>query len=946
MSRSGGEAAVGWSVYKRLLTYVRPYWALFAASVISFLVGSGAEAVFVRQFGNLIDDWDAGLADAALFIPLAMVGAALVRGVGSMGGEMLLGHVSFTVVHNLRLALFDQFLHMPSAYFDSGSSGRLVARITFNVGQLRDTGTEALRSVIHDGGKVIVFLAYMLYLNWQLTLIFFGTVPIVALVVLYTSRRFRNIAKRIQSAMGDVAHVVSETVSGHRVVRIFGGEDYERRRFQQASSANRRRNLKMLATKVGSTQIIQILVVIALSFLIGLLARPELAHGLSTGDLVVFIGLAGMLVRPIRKLTEVNSRLQTGLAAAEDVFAQLDAQPEVDQGEVRIERVQGTIEFRKVNFSYSAEQEPVLRDISLTVKSGQTIALVGRSGSGKSTLASLIPRFEEANSGEVLIDGVPVQEYNLASLRRQIALVTQQVNLFNDTLRANIAYGDLAGADAAAIEDAVRCAQAAEFVNQLPQGLDTLVGANGSMLSGGERQRIAIARALLKDAPILILDEATSALDSRSERHIQAALEEVMRERTTIVIAHRLSTVETADVIYVMDQGRIVEQGDHDSLLAQGGLYASLYDNGLQGEEAAMANTKAGVAGRLSRLGLGRPVERAFSPLLRAWHEGAWWTVLLTPAAWLFGWLAKRRRWRFLVGKAPRWRAPVPLIVVGNISVGGTGKTPLVIWLALWLKEQGLRVGVVARGYGGKAGRNPLAVPSVDADPALYGDEPVLIANRTGCPVVVCKDRIKAAKKLLEANEVDALIADDGLQHYSLVRDVEIAVVDGDRGFGNGRLLPAGPLREPASRLREVDWVVSNSRFAGVAPDEALMCMRPNALVNLGNGLSLTPEEFVERHERVRAVAGIGNPDRFARTLREMGLGVLLHGLDDHHIFNGEEVAFDDDLPVVCTDKDAVKLCRLKRPLLHCWRLEVGVELAAEDISRLRGILAGKGILE
>ncbi|MYF49150.1 MAG: lipid A export permease/ATP-binding protein MsbA [Gammaproteobacteria bacterium] len=935
-----GKRSRDWSTYKRLLGYVRPHWALFAIAVLGFLVGSGAEAYFVNLFGALVDDWDAGAARAAFFIPFAMLGAAVVRGLGEVVGELLLSQVSFTVVHNLRMALFEQLLHMPSRYFDGSSQGHLVSRITFNVAQLRDTGTDALKTIIQDGGKVIVFLGCMLYLNWQLTLIFIAAVPVVAVVVLYASRRFRGIAKRIQNAMGDVTHVASEAISGYRVVRIFGGEDTERRRFDRASRANRRRNLKMVVTKATSTQVVQILVVAAVALLIATLARPDVAHGLSTGDLVVFLGLAGMLARPIRKLTEVNARLQRGLAAAEDVFSQLDAPVERDQGKLSIDRAKGRIEFRGVSFSYGDDQEPALTDIDLVVEPGQTVALVGRSGSGKSTLASLIPRFYEADSGEVRLDGRAVEDYDQATLRRQIALVTQQVNLFNDTVAANIAYGALAGAGPGALEEAARRAHAQEFIAALPQGMNTLVGDDGVLLSGGQRQRIAIARALLKDAPILILDEATSALDSESERHIHAALEEAMRGRTTLIIAHRLSTVENADLIYVMDDGRIVEQGDHDALMALGGLYARLYDaHADSGSHGAPAPVPVPQAGKPGSDGGG------VSALAKGWYEGAWWNRLLAPAAWLWRRVVERRRGGVLSGRSGSWRAPVPVIVVGNITIGGTGKTPLVIWLVRWLQQRGLRPGVVSRGYGGKGNRSPLAVPSAGADASRCGDEPVLIAARTNCPVVVCRNRVKAVQTLLKAGDVDVVVADDGLQHYALARDVEIAVVDGHRGLGNGRLLPAGPLREPAERLKQVDWVVSNGRACSAVPEASLMRMRPVAFINLGTGESLPPTDFAACHERVHAVAGIGNPDRFARLLDELGVRAELHAFADHHRFSGTEIVYEDGAPVVCTDKDAVKLSRLGVPLGHCWRLQVAAEIEASGEERLHSVLVRRGIL-
>ena len=933
----------GWSTYRRLLGYVWPYGLLFLVSVVGFLLGSGAEAYFLNLFGNLIDSWDEGLPDASFFIPVMMFSAVIVRGIGEVIGELLLSHISFSIVHNLRVQLFEQLLQMPGAFFDASSQGHLVSRITFNVAQLRDTGTDALKSIVQDGGKIIVYLAYMIYLNWMLTLIFIAAVPIVALVVVFAARRFRRIARRIQNSMGDVTHVTSETVSGYRVVRTFGGEAYERQRFLKASHTNRRQNLKMVVTKTASTHFVQILVVGAVSVLIALLARPELAAGLSTGDLVIFLALSGMLARPIRKLTDVNARLQRGLAAAQDIFGQLDQAIEPDTGTHRVERVQGRVEFRDVSFTYASGPSAVIRNVSFTIEPGQTVALVGKSGSGKSTLASLIPRFYDVESGEVLIDGVPVQDYEKYNLREQIALVTQQVTLFNDSLATNIAYGALQDAPPDAIADAVRRAHADGFIGQLPDGLDTVVGDDGVLLSGGQRQRVAIARALLKDAPILILDEATSALDTESERHIQAALEEVMRGRTTLVIAHRLSTVENADLILVVDAGSIVESGTHSSLMAQGKVYAALYD--AQFEDGATAAAGTSEHGRVKPLAVDY-IERTLSPLSSGWYQDAWWTRLLMPLSWLFGKLAARRRFQFATGKRTPWRADVPVVVVGNITVGGTGKTPFVIWLAGWLRARGFRPGIVSRGYGGRAGSSPLAVPVTNADPELYGDEAPILAKRSGCPVVVCANRVKAVKQLLSNGTVDIVVSDDGLQHYALARDVEIAVVDGHRGLGNGRLLPAGPLREPAERISEFDWVVSNGRASSLVEDEALMLVCPRAFIHLASGERLGVHEFAERYTDVHAVAGIGNPNRFAHTLRELGLRPLVHPLKDHHRYTGAEIEFADSWPIVCTEKDAVKLSQVDASLERCWYLEIDVSIDAKDEQRLTEILHAHAILK
>ncbi|MCZ6619701.1 MAG: lipid A export permease/ATP-binding protein MsbA [Gammaproteobacteria bacterium] len=937
-------------MYRRFLGYIRPYWALFLLSIMGFILGSGAEAYFVSIFGDFIDGWGKEPVGTVRYIPVMLLGLAVARAVGDIVGEMLLSQISFSVVHHLRTQLFDQLLMMPSAYFDASSQGHLVSRLTYNVAQLRDTGTDALKSIIQDGAKVIIFLGWMLWISWELTLLFAVISPVVGLVVVYASRRFRRISRRIQLSMGDVTHVASETVSGYRVVRIFGGERYESRRFRKASQVNRVQNLKMVATKVASTQIIQIFVVATISLLILLLSQPQIAGELSVGSIVTFLGLAAMLVRPIQKLSNVNARLQRGLAAAEDIFGQMDQPAEDDQGTVDVERVTGRIEFKNVGFTYQQGSSAVFKSLNLTIEPGQTVALVGKSGSGKSTLVSMIPRFYEPDSGEILLDGVPVSSYRLEALRRQIALVTQEVTLFNDTLERNIAYGGLVDAGVVQLRDALERAHAGPFIDKLPHGLETMVGDDGVLLSGGQRQRVAIARALLKDAPILILDEATSALDTESERHIQAALEEVMRNRTTLVIAHRLSTIENADLILVMENGRIVESGQHQELLDRQGSYASLYNAQFEEESPEV---EVPVVSRTAVVKPARYVESTFSPLARAWYSGAGWTRWLAPLSWIFARIAARRRWAYLTGKKSPWRAEVPVLVVGNITAGGTGKTPLVIWLVEWLKTRGYSPGIVSSGYGGDGNRSPLLV-GPDDDPETVGDEAPILARRAGCPVVIGKNRVAATRFLLEHHNPDIVVCDDGLQHYALARDLEIVVLDGHRGIGNGRHLPAGPLREPVSRLAEVDWVISNGRATGLAEDETVMRVVPVAFVKIDPGREESPytdggerlswEDFTGRFHNVHAIAGVGNPTRFAHTLRELGLAPLLHGYGDHHRFDGSEFKFENEWPVVCTEKDAVKISRLAEIPDNCWYLEIDVELPADSSKRLSGLLRKHGI--
>ncbi|PZP80721.1 MAG: lipid A export permease/ATP-binding protein MsbA, partial [Ectopseudomonas oleovorans] len=450
-----------------------------------------------------------------------------------------------------------------------------ISRITFNVTMVTGAATDAIKVLIREGMTVIFLFATLLVMNWKLTLVMVAILPLIGLMVTSASRKFRKQSKKIQVAMGDVTHVASETIHGYRVVRSFGGESYESERFQTASRDNTRKQLRMTKTGAVYTPMLQLVIYSAMAVLMFLVLFMR--GDASAGDLVAYITLAGLLPKPIRQLSEVSSTIQKGLAGAESIFEQLDEAPEIDGGTQVRDRVSGRLEVRNLSFNYAGSDKAVLEDISFVAEPGQMVALVGRSGSGKSTLANLIPRFYQHENGQILLDDLGVEQYTLRNLRRHIALVTQHVTLFNDTVRNNIAYGDLAGAPLEAVQRAAADAYAAEFIEKMPQGYETLVGENGVLLSGGQRQRLAIARALLKDAPLLILDEATSALDTESERHIQAALDQVMKGRTTLVIAHRLSTIEKADLILVMDQGRIVERGSHSQLLALNGYYARLH---------------------------------------------------------------------------------------------------------------------------------------------------------------------------------------------------------------------------------------------------------------------------------------------------------------------------------------------------------------------------------
>ncbi|MEN2269711.1 lipid A ABC transporter ATP-binding protein/permease MsbA [Vibrio diabolicus] len=567
-----------WQTFKRLWQFIRLYKSGLVVAVIALVINAISDTYMISLLKPLLDEgFGNAESDFLRTLPLIIFAMMFVRGISGFVSTYCLSWVSGNVVMQVRRMVFNHFMHMPVSYFDKEKTGNLLSRITYDSEQVSAATSQALVSIVREGASIIGLLVLMFYNSWQLSLVLFAVAPVVAWGIGVVSKRFRKISKNMQTMMGNVTASAEQMLKGHKVVLSYGGQDIERKRFEKVSNQMRQQSMKLVTAQAAANPIIQMIASLAIVAVLYLASIDSIKEQLTPGTFTVVFSAMFGLMRPLKALTNVTSQFQRGMAASQTLFALIDLEPEKNEGKLTVERANGDVSVKNVGFTYTGAEKPALENVSFDIPRGKTVALVGRSGSGKSTIANLFNRFYDVDSGSITLDGHDIREYELKNLRQQFALVSQNVHLFNDTIANNIAYATDGKYERSDIEKAAKLAHAMEFISKMDDGLDTMIGENGASLSGGQRQRVAIARALLRDAPVLILDEATSALDTESERAIQAALDELQKDKTVLVIAHRLSTIEKADEILVVDDGAIIERGNHADLIAKNGAYAQLH---------------------------------------------------------------------------------------------------------------------------------------------------------------------------------------------------------------------------------------------------------------------------------------------------------------------------------------------------------------------------------
>jgi subfamily B ATP-binding cassette protein MsbA len=926
----------GAKAYRALVLMALEHKMYFVLAVIGMFIFAVSDAAFAYMMKPLMDEgFIDGDAAVIKLIPIAIILIFLVRMVAIFMRSYCMNYIGRKVINALRTMMFEKLLTLTSEGYDQSSTASIVTRFSYDVERVAKSVSSSLTALIQGTLRIVVLLAYMLWLNWQMTTIFLIAGPIIFLIVVRIAGRFRGISKNIQKSMGGVTEVAQEVVDSNRIVKIFGGSDFERKKFNKLNHKNLKLHLKMSIAQSISAPLIQLVVAVAFAAIVAFATSESMRGVISTGDFVSFIFAMTMLMAPMRVLSTVNVNIQKGIAAGESVFAFTSRESESDLGKLSLERAEGRLSFNNVVLRYRRSEQRVLDQISFDVKPNQTVAIVGRSGSGKSSLVNLIPRLYEYDSGEVQLDGQRLDQYRIDDLRRQISYVGQDVRLFNDSIRNNISYGISHKVTEEQIVEAARQAHAWEFIEEMPDQLDTQVGERGVLLSGGQRQRIAIARALMKDAPVLILDEATSALDTESERFIQHAMEHLMENRTTLVIAHRLSTIEHADHILVMDQGKLIEQGSHAELLQQDGIYSKLHS--MQFRDPKKSDIQLGARPKIIRSAvLNKSIMQNWVNQSTQRRQG-WWlwsmnplSILLMPISLVFYLVSSLRRMAYRLGLARSRKLPVTTIVVGNITLGGNGKTPIVMALYQLLRENGYKPAIITRGY--KSGHeSSVQIMHDGLTQDSVGDEANMMSEICRCPIGVGADRLSAAAQILKQfPETDVILSDDGLQHYALKRDIEIAVCR-YLSLGNGLMLPAGPLREPRNRLLKVDITINRDS--------------DQVIESLGEVWNLAQPELKKhisefRMQQVHALAGIGFPEIFFASLMQMDIEAIEHEFPDHHEFSAQDLNLKPELPILVTHKDAVKLKGIARE--NIWVVPLKIELNRELSQQILQLLESR----